>query len=63
MADIFDAGLETEPLAKYLEMFALKCKWSNELWLFGTYLFLKYGLHCNDPAYLQKIGLYHLAMF
>ena len=36
MADIFDAGLDTEPLAKYLEIFALKCKRSNELRLFET---------------------------
>ena len=63
MADIFDAGLETEPLAKYLEIFALKCKRSNELWLFETQLLLKYGLHCNDPAYPYQIGPYHLAMF
>ena len=44
MADIFerffDARLDTEPLAKYLEIFALKCKRTNELWLFESWLWL-----------------------
>ena len=31
---LFDARLDTEPLAKYPGIFALKCKLSNELWLF-----------------------------
>ena len=31
---IFVSRLDTEPLATYPEIFAVKCKRSNELWLF-----------------------------